>query len=151
MIEARRRRGLAVRGVLVEPMAPAGIELIVGARRDPLFGPVVLVGLGGILAEAFDDVAIGLAPVSAERAAALIASIRGALLLDGVRGNLPVDRAAVARLLVDLGRAFVARSDLREVDLNPVIASAAGAVAVDALVVIEGDPRRGIRHPPTAG
>jgi acyl-CoA synthetase (NDP forming) len=151
MIEARRRRGLAVRGVLVEPMAPAGIELIVGARRDPLFGPVVLVGLGGILAEAFDDVAIGLAPVSAERAAALIASIRGALLLDGVRGNLPVDRAAVARLLVDLGRAFVARSDLREVDLNPVIASAAGAVAVDALVVIEGDPRRGVLHPLTAG
>jgi len=138
LIADGRRNGLAVRGVLVEPMAGPGVELIVGARRDPLFGPVVLVGLGGTLAEILDDVAIGLAPLSADRAAALVASLRGARLLDGVRGGQPVDRAAVANLLVGLGRALVARPDVREVDLNPVVASAAGAVAVDALVVIEG-------------
>jgi acyl-CoA synthetase (NDP forming) len=140
LIAEGRRRGLALRGVLVEPMAAPGVELIVGARRDPLFGPVVLVGLGGILAEALDDVAIGLAPMSADRAAALVASLRGAALLDGVRGRPPVDRATVATLLVDLGRVLVDRPDIREVDLNPVVASAVGAVAVDALVVLEGDP-----------
>jgi acetyltransferase len=95
-----------------------------------------------VLAEVLDDVAIGLAPISEERAATLLASLRASRLLNGPRGGVPVDRAAVARLIVALGRAIDARPDLLEVDLNPVIVSAAGAVPVDALIVVEDVPGR---------
>src|SRR6185503_14723376 len=139
LFETARRRGIAIRGLLVEPMAAPGTELIVGLRRDPQFGPAVLVGLGGILAEFLDDVAIRLAPLDAATAEAMLDDLRGASLLGGVRGRLPADRAAVARILVALGDLGIARPDILEVDLNPVIVSAAGAIAVDALVVVE-DP-----------
>lgn len=138
LFDVGRRRGLAVRGLLVEPMAPAGIELIVGLRRDPQFGPVVLVGLGGTLAEVLDDVAIRLAPLDLGAAEAMLDDLRGARVLDGVRGRPAIDRRAVASMLVVLGRLGADRPDLLEVDLNPVIASVAGAIAVDALVVLEG-------------
>ena len=136
-----RQRELTVRGLLVEPMAEPGLELIVGLRRDPQFGPVVVVGLGGTLTEVLDDVAIRLAPLDHVAAASMLDELRGARLLDGVRGGQPVDRAAVVSMLVALGRLGVERPDLLEVDLNPVIASAAGAVAVDAL----GRPGRDAR------
>jgi acetyltransferase len=126
-----------VRGLLVQPMAPPGAELIAGIQRDPQFGPVVIVGLGGILAEVLDDISLRLAPVSTEEALAMLVELRGAAVLDGVRGGPAVDREAVAALLVTLGRLAVARPDVREVDLNPVIAGARGALAVDALVVLD--------------
>ena len=138
LLEVGRRHGLTVRGLLVEPMAPPGVELILGLRRDPQFGPVVLVGLGGTLAEVLDDVAIRLAPLSLMEAQLMLDELRGARVLNGVRGRLPVDRAAVASMLVALGQLGVERPDVLEVDLNPVIASEAGALAVDALVVLEG-------------
>ena len=126
-----------VRGLLVQPMAPPGAELIAGIQRDPQFGPVVIVGLGGVLAEVLDDISLRLAPVSTEEALAMLVELRGAAVLDGVRGGPAVDREAVAALLVTLGRLAVARPDVREVDLNPVIAGPHGAVAVDALVVVD--------------
>jgi len=138
LLERGRRHGLAVRGLLVEPMAPPGIELILGLRRDPQFGPVVLVGLGGTLTEVLDDVAIRLAPIDDETALTMLDDLRGARLLDGVRGSAPVDRAAVAAMLVTLSRLGVERTDVLEVDLNPVVASAGGALAVDALVILDG-------------
>jgi acetate---CoA ligase (ADP-forming) len=138
LLETGRRHGLTVRGLLVEPMAPVGVELILGLRRDPQFGPAVLVGLGGVLTEVLDDVAIRLAPLDPSAADAMLDDLRGARLLGGVRGRPPVDRAAVVAMLVALGRLGVERPDIIEIDLNPVIASAAGAVAVDALVVLEG-------------
>lgn len=125
-----------VRGLLVEPMAPPGLELIAGMIRDPQFGPIVLVGIGGILAEVLDDVVLRLAPVSAAEAGAMLAELRGHPLLDGIRGRPAVDRAAVAGILVALGALGQARPDIRAVDLNPVVASAGGAIAVDALVVV---------------
>ena len=131
----RTLRPMASRGVLVQPMAPPGVELIAGARRDPQFGPLVLVGLGGILAEAIDDVAVRLAPVTIDEALEMLASLRGARILDGPR-NLPtVKRRAVADALVALGRAMVANPSWLEVDCNPLIAGPGGAVAVDALIV----------------
>ena len=138
LLETGRRHGLAVRGLLVEPMAPPGLELILGLRRDPQFGPAVLVGLGGVLTEVLDDVAIRLAPLDAAAADAMLDDLRGARLLRGVRGRPPVDRAAVVAMLVALGRLGLDRPDVLEVDLNPVIATAGGALAVDALVVLEG-------------
>jgi acetyltransferase len=125
-----------VRGLLVEPMAAAGLELIVGLARDPQVGPIVLVGLGGILAEALDDVVLALAPVGRDEALAMLARLRGARLLDGVRGRPPIDRGAVADILVGVGRLGLERPDIKAIDLNPVIASAVAAIAVDALVVI---------------
>jgi acetyltransferase len=136
MLENARQRRLDVRGLLVEPMAEPGLELIVGLRRDPLFGPAVLVGLGGILAEALDDVAIRLAPVTPRAAMEMLDDLRGHRLLDRVRGRAAIDRSAVAAMLVALGRLGADRADLLEVDLNPVIATARGAIAVDALVVL---------------
>jgi acyl-CoA synthetase (NDP forming) len=137
LLQTGREGGLAVRGLLVEPMVPPGLELLLGMRRDPLFGPVVVAGLGGTLTEIFDDVAIRLAPVDQAEAAAMLDDLRGARLLDGVRGRPAVDRTAVASMLVALGRLALERADIVEVDLNPVIAAASGAVAVDALVVLE--------------
>jgi len=132
-----RNGGIDARGLLVEPMAESGVELIVGARRDESFGPLVMVGLGGVLAEVLDDVAIRLAPVTQPIALEMLDELRGTRLLDGVRGAPAVDREAVADLIVGVADFAVARQDILEIDLNPVIASADGAIAVDALVVVD--------------
>ncbi len=138
LLDLGRGLGSPVRGVLIEPMADPGVELIVGMTRDPLFGPAVLVGLGGIFAEVLDDVAIRLAPVSHADALAMLASLRGASLLGGARGRPGIDRDSVALLVVALGRLAWERPAIVAVDLNPVVASATGALAVDALVVLAG-------------
>jgi acyl-CoA synthetase (NDP forming) len=138
LLETGRRHGMTVRGLLVEAMAPPGIELILGYRRDAQFGPTVLVGLGGVLTVFLDDVSIRLAPLDLATAEAMLDDLRGAPLLYGVRGRPPADRTAVARMLVALGHLGLGRPDILEIDLNPVIAATSGAVAVDALVVLEG-------------
>ena len=137
MLDGARRRGLDVRGLLVQPMADPGLELILGVRRDPLFGASLLVGLGGVLTEVLDDVAIRLAPVTPRVAMSMLDDLRGQRLLDGVRGRPGIDRAAIAEMLVALGRLGAERPDVLEIDLNPVIATSHGVVAVDALVVLE--------------
>ncbi len=136
LLRAARQHGIDARGLLVEPMADDGLELIVGLRRDPSFGPCVVVGLGGVLAEVLDDVAIRLAPVTLPIAQSMLDELRAARLLAGTRGRAAIDRDAVAELVVALSSLGIERPDLIEVDLNPVIASAEGAVAVDALVVL---------------
>jgi acyl-CoA synthetase (NDP forming) len=130
-----RRHGLPMRGLLLEPMADPGVELILGLRRDPSFGAVVVVGLGGVLAEVLDDVAIRLAPVARDEALTMLDELRGSRILDGVRGGSPIDRGAIADLVVALSRFADEHPEIDEVDLNPVIASANGALAADALVV----------------
>jgi hypothetical protein len=124
-------------GVLLQPMARRGVELIVGGRRDPQFGALVLVGLGGILAEVLDDVVLGLAPLHPDTALEMLGGLRHAQLLDGARGRQPVNRRAVAALLVNLGEAMARNPGWVEVDVNPVIAGPAEAVAVDALIVTD--------------
>jgi len=130
-----RRHGLPMRGLLLEPMADPGVELILGLRRDPSFGAVVVVGLGGVLAEVLDDVAIRLAPVARDEALTMLDELRGSRILDGVRGGSPIDRGAIADLVIALSRFADEHPEIDEVDLNPVIASASGALAADALVV----------------
>ena len=136
VIAGGRAAGATVRGVLVQPMAAPGVELIVGFRRDPTFGPTILLGSGGVLAEILDDVAIRLAPLDHAVALSMLDELRSAPILAGTRGRPPVDRAAVAELIVALARFGIERPDVVEVDLNPVIASRDGVVAVDALVVL---------------
>jgi acetate---CoA ligase (ADP-forming) len=129
--------GAARRGLAVQRQVAAGVELILGLRRDPQFGPVALVGFGGILAEAIDDVAIRLAPVRSADAREMLASLRAARLLAGFRGLPPVHVDAVVELMVRLSGLALDRPDWLEVDLNPVIAGRGGPIIVDALIVRE--------------
>ena len=129
-------RGNDPDGVLIQPMATGGLELIVGARRDPQFGPLVLVGIGGVLAEVLDDVVVRLAPITPGHARDMLGELRGARLLDGARGRRGVNRTALADLITALGRVLEANPAWREVDLNPVIAGK-DVVAVDALIVAD--------------
>ncbi|GLZ48233.1 acetyl-CoA synthetase [Actinomycetospora sp. NBRC 106375] len=116
--------------VLVQPLL-AGVEVAVGALRDPVFGPVVMVGLGGIWIEVLADVAFALAPLDRADARALLGRLRGSALLTGARGAEPVDLDALADVVVGAGDALVAADDVTGIDLNPVLATPSAAVAVD--------------------
>ena len=124
--------------VLVERQAPAGgVELIVGAKRDPIFGPTVLVGLGGIFAEVLHDVALHAGELDADQARGLLASLRGYPLLTGARGRPAVDLAAIVRVLTAVSQLVVAHPEIVELDINPLRVYAAGALALDALAVVD--------------
>lgn len=127
-------------GVLVQPMA-SGVEVVVGALRDPALGPVVMVGLGGVLVEVLRDVAFVLAPVGAVEARAAIESLRGFALLTGVRGQPPADLDALVATVVAASRLVAAVPEVAELDLNPVLAGPGGAVAVDVRIVGAPAPR----------
>jgi acyl-CoA synthetase (NDP forming) len=135
-------------GFLVQKMAEPGVELIVGARRDPVFGPVVLAGMGGIFAEVFRDTAIELAPLDRKAALSMLEGLRGAALLKGFRGQPAVDLVIVADTLVAVSRLMLERTDVLEVDINPFIAYPHGAVAVDVLVRLGGGHVRAARKHP---
>jgi len=126
-------------GVLVAPMAPrGGVETILGARRDPTFGPVVMFGLGGIFVELLRDVAVRLAPVDLAEAHRMIREVKGHDLLGGVRGGPPCDVQALARALVQLSELAAAHADdVESIEVNPflVLPGRAGAVALDAAIV----------------
>ena len=126
--------------LLVQKMALPGTELILGCRRDPVFGPIVLVGIGGIFTEIFRDTVIDLAPVEEKTAPAMIRRLKGVALLDGYRSREPLDVAAVAKSLAALSRLVAERSDILEIDINPFIVYPRGAVAVDALVRLAAGP-----------
>ncbi len=118
---------------LIEETAADGVELIVGARNDPSWGPVVLVGLGGTAAEAYGDVSMRLAPLGRDAALDMISDLRAGALLDGYRGAPAADREAIADLIVRLGEFVMRAPGLREVDLNPVRAYPDGLCVLDAL------------------
>ena len=134
LLALRLPDGATCRGLLVSPYLN-GLELIVGARRDPSFGPLVLIGIGGILAEAIDDVAIRLAPVSPAEAESMLDGLRGRRLLDPFRGRPGIDRPAVVDAIVRLGDLIVADPGVVEIDVNPLISTPDATAAADALVV----------------
>jgi acyl-CoA synthetase (NDP forming) len=132
------RPDAAVDGVIVAPMLSGGVEMIAGVTRDPVFGPAVMVGLGGIHVEVLRDVRFALAPFDEAEARRLIDGLRGRALLDGVRGAPPCDVDAMAALLARLSAFAAAHADAVEtIDLNPVLvrSKGQGAVALDALLV----------------
>jgi acyl-CoA synthetase (NDP forming) len=133
----RAQPGLQLDGVLVEAMSARGLELVAGARRDPKWGPVVLVGLGGIFVEALHDVRLIAADATHGEIVAELRRLKTAKLLDGFRGSPPVDVDAVADVAVALGRLMQAHPEIDEIDVNPLVAFARGhgAIALDALIV----------------
>jgi acetyl coenzyme A synthetase (ADP forming)-like protein len=125
-----------ISGVLVQAMVQDGRELIVGMSRDPVFGPLVMFGLGGILVEVLRDVAFRIAPFGREEARRMMGEIRGARLLDAVRGSPPADRLAVEDVLLRVARLVIDCPELVELDVNPLMAMPTGAVAADARVML---------------
>ena len=120
--------------VVVAPMVQGTRELLAGAHRDPQFGPCVLVGVGGILAEALDDVAVRLAPLDERDAHEMLDDLHAARVLGPFRGEPPADRDQVARVLVALGALAAGRDDIVAIDVNPLVIVDGAPVAVDALV-----------------
>jgi acetate---CoA ligase (ADP-forming) len=128
-----------IAGVVVQRMAPEGIEIILGIKRDPLFGPVVVCGFGGVLVEMLKDVAIGIPPISRQQAHSLLRGLRGWPLLTGLRGKPPADVDALCDAIVRVSELAVSLGDqLLALDINPLVVHATnhGVVAVDALVQI---------------
>ncbi len=127
-------------GVLVQKMSPGHIELVVGVQRDPVFGMIVMVGLGGILVEVLKDVMFRRAPFDVDEGMQMLAELRMGAVLDGVRGQPGVDRYAIANLLADLSVwAANMKPMLAELDLNPVLVGSAGPVAVDCVMVFRDE------------
>jgi acetyltransferase len=126
------RPDAAIQGFTVQPMAPPGKELLLGAVRDPQFGPLVMVGFGGIYVEILRDTAMRLAPVSSAEALRMLDELKTIALLRGVRGEPPVDFPALAETISRFGQLAVDCPDLTEMELNPLVASPTGVVAVDA-------------------
>ncbi|WP_431283670.1 acetate--CoA ligase family protein [Humitalea sp. 24SJ18S-53] len=130
-----------IEGVLVSPMLRGGTEMILGTKRDPVFGPVVLVGLGGIFAEVIQDVALRPAPVDEAEAMAMLRGLKAFPVLDGARGRPKADIAAAARVIAALSRFAAQHAEtIAEIDINPLLlrAEGQGAVALDALIVPVG-------------
>jgi acyl-CoA synthetase (NDP forming) len=120
---------------LVEAMASAGVDLVVSGRRDPVFGPIVLLGLGGTTAEALADVSVRLAPLSLEEAAAMPGELAGRALLDGWRGGPKLDPDELSRIIATLGGLIATHPQLDEVEINPLRLTEGGLVALDAVVI----------------
>lgn len=125
-----------INGVLVQPMVPQGVEIMVGARVDAQFGPLVVVGLGGIFVELLKDTAVRPAPVSPLQARAMLASLKGRALLDGFRGMQAVDQDRLANIIARVSELAADQSELlTELDVNPLICAGSNIMAVDALIV----------------
>lgn len=141
---AAQAAGVAADGFLVEEQAAAGVELVLGGVADPRFGPCVMVGLGGVFVEVFEDVAFRVCPITERDARAMLAELRAAPLLSGARGRVPVDREALVAALMAFGGpggVLVALDgEAAEVDVNPLIAGPDGAVAADARILLKPAP-----------
>jgi len=123
-------------GVYLQKMLRGGVETIVGGTRDPQFGPVVVFGLGGIFVEILKDVSFRVVPLSEDDAIEMMNEIKAAAILNGVRGSKPVDKVALARIIVSVGALMAENKEISSLDLNPVMATPDGAVAVDSRIIL---------------
>lgn len=138
MAAARSKQPSAtILGVAVQPMAPKGTEVIIGMTKDPQFGPVVMFGLGGILVELIKDISFRIVPLVRRDASEMIQEIKGYPLLKGYRGQPAADIRAIEDIILKIATLAESRPELHELDLNPVIAYADGALVVDARVTLE--------------
>lgn len=134
---AQKAPQAVVEGIAVQKMAPSGLELVVGMNKDPQFGPVVMFGLGGTLVEVLKDVAFRIVPLSKEDARSMIREIRAYKLLEGYRGQPAVDIGYIEELLLRVSKMVEENPEIKEMDINPLIAYEKGAIAVDARIILE--------------
>ena len=141
------RLGTDMTSVLVQRMVPQGVEMIVGAIQDPLFGPLIACGTGGVLVDVLADSAFRLHPLAASDARDMVDELRGAKLLRGYRGGPPADEAALRDVLLRVSALVEAAPEIQELDLNPVMALRQGACVADvrARVARTNEPPRGRR------
>ena len=137
--------GDRLESVLVQPMSAGGVEMIVGGVNDPTFGPVVMAGSGGVLADLMADTAIALCPLAEQDAGGMLDQIRGIARLRGFRGAAPLAETALRQLVVRVSRLLEACPEIHEMDLNPVMVTASGVVVVDARIKV------GAKAAPPAG
>ena len=132
--------GLKLDGILVEAMGARGVELIIGAKNEPGWGPVILAGFGGVQAEIYQDVRLLAPDLTKDAIIAELNLLKGARLLNGFRGSPPVDLEAVADIIMIVGQLLLGEARIREIDLNPVVVypKGQGAVALDALMLVTG-------------
>jgi acyl-CoA synthetase (NDP forming) len=137
ILRARRAYPEALlQGCLVAPMLEGGTEIVLGANCDPVFGPVVMVGFGGVFVEILRDVSLRVAPVGRDEALRMLRELKGFALLEGARGRPPLDIEALAQALVDLSSFAVAHAhEIVSCDINPFLVLSKGAVALDAVIV----------------
>jgi succinyl-CoA synthetase beta subunit len=134
----RQRPEARLDGVLVSPMVNRGVETILGVHRDPVFGPVVMFGLGGVLVEVLDDVSFRVAPFDEEEAKRMVSELKGRAILEGTRGKGPYDLPALFTALARLSQFAAAHGDaIESIDVNPFLVrpQGQGAIALDALIV----------------
>jgi acetyl-CoA synthetase (ADP-forming) len=126
-----------ITGVLVQEMAPAATEVIVGAIKDPQFGPAIMFGLGGVFVEVLKDVTFRVAPITEDDAREMISEVKAYPLLKGYRNTPPADIAAITKILLNTSKLVMDHQEIKELDLNPVIVYEKGAKTVDARIILE--------------
>ena len=124
-------------GVLVQEMAPQSTEVIVGATKDPQFGPALMFGLGGIFVEILKDVTFRIAPLTEDEAREMITSVKAYPVLKGYRNMPPADVEAIVEILLNTSRLVMEHQEIKEVDLNPIMVYEKGAKTVDARIILE--------------
>jgi acyl-CoA synthetase (NDP forming) len=129
--------GARIEGVSVQRMSTSGVELIIGMSKDPQFGPVIMFGLGGILVEVLEDVSFRLVPVSKLDAAEMVREVKGYALLEGYRGQKPVDISRLEDIIVQVSDFIEKNPRIKELDLNPLFAEGKDIAAADARIVLE--------------
>jgi len=133
----KHKKDAKITGVLVQEMAPAGTEVIVGAIKDPQFGPTVMFGLGGIFVEVLKDVTFRIAPLTEEEACEMITELKAYPVLKGYRNTSPADISAIIAILLKTSKLVMAHQEIKELDLNPIMVYAKGAKTVDARIILE--------------
>jgi acetyl-CoA synthetase (ADP-forming) len=126
-----------IAGVLVQEMAPASTEVIVGAIKDPQFGPSIMFGLGGIFVEVLKDVTFRVAPITEDEACEMITEVKAYPLLKGYRNQPPADIGAIVKILLSTSRLVMEHQEIKELDLNPIMVYRKGAKTVDARIILE--------------
>ena len=137
---ARLAPDARIQGILVQRMLRGGRELIAGIVRDPAFGPLVMFGLGGVLVEVLRDVIFRVAPIGQVDARDMLGGIRGAAMLDAVRGSPPANRGAIEEVLLRLSSLATSFPDIEEIDINPLLATGEGAIAADGRILLTAVP-----------
>lgn len=133
----KHKKDARIRGIFVEEFAAKGVEVIIGAIKDPQFGPALMFGLGGIFVEVLKDVSFRVAPITKYDAQEMIQDIKGYPILTGIRGQEPRDIKALMNILLQVSKLVIDYPVINQLDLNPVFSYAKGAKCVDARIILE--------------